>query len=229
MEIELANVEYVKNHLKEIYTRLRNQFGHRNWWPATTQEEVIIGAILTQSVSWSNTSKAISNLKAHGLLSLEAIHKADTSNITSLIKSTRFYNQKAKKLKCFTEFLFNKYKGSLEALFSRSLSVLRDELLRINGLGEETVDSILLYAGNKEIFVVDAYTKRIFSRLGIIEERLSYKESQDFIMKNLSYDATLYNDYHAQIVYLGHHYCKKSNPECIKCPLQQLCRYYNSN
>jgi len=219
----------VNIHLEDIYARLRRQFGHRHWWPATTQEEVIIGAILTQSVSWSNASKAISNLKAHGLLSLEAIHKADSSNITSLIKCTRFYNQKAKKLKCFTGFLFNKYKGSLEALFSRSLSILRDELLHINGLGEETVDSILLYAGNKEIFVVDAYTKRIFSRLGIIDEKTSYRECQKFFMTNLNRDAKLYNDYHAQIVHLGHHCCKKSNPECMKCPLRQLCRFYNSN
>ena len=216
-------------HLDDIYSRLRCQFGHRRWWPATTQGEIIIGAILTQSVSWRNASKAISNLKAHGLLSLEAVHQTDSNNIASLIKSTRFYNQKTKKLKYFTEFLFNRYKGNLEALFSRSLSVLRDELLQINGLGEETVDSILLYAGNKETFVVDAYTKRVFSRLGIIDENTSYRECQELFMANLNRDAKLYNDYHAQIVYLGHHYCKKRNPECTKCPLQQLCRFYNRN
>lgn len=216
-------------HLEDIYSRLLCQFGHRCWWPATTQGEIIIGAILTQSVSWRNASKAISNLKAHGLLSLEAIHKADTSNIASLIKSTRFYNQKAKKLKYFTEFLLAKYNGSLEVLFSNSLQALRDELLHINGLGEETVDSILLYAGNKEIFVVDTYTKRIFSRLGIVDENASYRECQDLFMANLNRDAKLYNDYHAQIVYLGHHYCKKRNPECTKCPLQNLCGFYNRN
>ena len=215
--------------IEEIYTRLRNEFGYRHWWPAATQEEVIIGAILTQSVSWKNVKKAISNLKENGLLTLKAIHEAASNDIAPLIKSTRFYNQKVKKLKSFTEFLFDRYQGSLDAMFSRSLADLRDELLSINGLGEETVDSILLYVGNKGVFVIDAYTKRVFSRLGIIDEKMSYKECQDFFMRNLDPDTKLYNDYHAQIIYLGHHYCKKSNPECMKCPLGQLCRFYNSD
>jgi len=214
---------------EEIYTRLRNEFGYRHWWPAATQEEVIIGAILTQSVSWKNVKKAIFNLKENGLLTLKAIHEAASNDIAPLIKPTRFYNQKVKKLKSFTEFLFDRYQGSLDAMFSRSLVDLRDELLSINGLGEETVDSILLYVGNKGVFVIDAYTKRVFSRLGIIDEKMSYKECQDFFMRNLDPDTKLYNDYHAQIVYLGHHYCKKSNPICIKCPLRPVCRFYNSN
>ncbi len=215
--------------IEEIYTRLRNEFGYRHWWPAATQEEVIIGAILTQSVSWKNVKKAISNLKENGLLTLKAIHEAASNDIAPLIKSTRFYNQKVKKLKNFTEFLFDRYQGSLDAMFSRSLADLRDELLSINGLGEETVDSILLYVGNKGVFVIDAYTKRVFSRLGIIDEKMSYKECQDFFMRNLDSDTKLYNDYHAQIVYLGHHYCKKNDPECGKCPLKQLCRFYNNS
>ena len=215
--------------IAEIYTRLRSEFGYRNWWPAATREEVIIGAILTQSVSWRNVRQAIANLKAGGLLTLKAIHEAPAGDIAPLIKPTRFYNQKVKKLKSFTEFLFGKYRGDLDAMFSRNLAELRDELLNINGLGEETVDSILLYVGNKEIFVVDAYTRRVFSRLGMIAEKASYRECQDFFMKNLSPDAGLYNDYHAQIVYLGHHYCKKNDPGCGKCPLRQLCRFYHDN
>ncbi len=156
---------------EHIYNLLHAEFGYGNWWPATTREEVIIGAILTQSVSWRNVKTAISNLEANGLLTLEAIHKGNPSHLASLIKSTRFYNQKVKKLLNFTELLFWKYSGSLDMMFSRKLMELRSELLNINGLGEETVDSILLYAGEKEIFVVDAYTKRIFSRLGIMGEK----------------------------------------------------------
>ncbi|MFC2006862.1 endonuclease III domain-containing protein [Chloroflexota bacterium] len=219
----------MNNSLEEIYVLLRNEFGYRNWWPADTREEVIIGAILTQNVSWRNVKKAIANLKASNLLSLDAIHNEDPHNITPLIKSTRFYNQKVQKLKNFTEFFFSKYRGSLCRLFENSLSDLRKELLSINGLGEETVDSILLYAGSKEIFVIDAYTKRIFSRIGIINEKILYKECQDFFMKNLDPDVKLYNDYHAQIVFLGHHLCRTINPECHNCPLRQLCKFYGNN
>jgi len=210
--------------LNEIYRQLFQAFGHRHWWPGESREEVIIGAILTQNVAWRNVSSAIENLRKHRLLTLADIHRANLELIASLIMSTRFFHQKARKLKNFTGFLFTNYSGSLDEMFARPTCELRKELLSINGLGEETADSILLYAGGKAVFVVDAYTKRIFSRMGITSEEMTYQEYQAFFMSALKPDAGLYNDYHAQIVYLGHHYCKAKNPACDKCPIRRLCR-----
>ena len=210
--------------LIEIYHKLLAAFGHRRWWPAQTRDEVIIGAILTQNVAWKNAKVAIDNLRRHNLLTLEAIHEASISEIATLIKPTRFYNQKAQKLKYFIDFLFYKYGGNLDALFSQDTGELRRELLDIKGLGEETADSILLYAGEKPVFVIDAYTKRIFSRLGLTGGEWSYRAYQQFFMERLVKDVKLYNDYHAQIVHLGHVYCKKHEPECTPCPLNKLCR-----
>lgn len=210
--------------LMDIYHKLLAAFGHRCWWPAQTRDEVLIGAILTQNVAWKNAKAAIDNLRKHNLLTLRAIHEAGISEIATLIKPTRFYNQKAQKLKYFIDFLFYKYSGNLDALFSQDTSELRRELLNIKGLGEETVDSILLYAGEKPVFVIDAYTKRIFSRLGLTDEKWSYHAYQQFFMERLVKDVKLYNDYHAQIVHLGHVYCKKHEPVCTACPLNNLCR-----
>jgi endonuclease-3 related protein len=210
--------------LIEIYHKLLAAFGHRRWWPAQTIDEVIIGAILTQNVAWKNATVAIDNLRKHNLLTLEVIHEASISEIATLIKPTRFYNQKAQKLKYFIDFLFYKYGGNLDVLFSQDTGELRRELLDIKGLGEETADSILLYAGEKPVFVIDAYTKRIFSRLGLTGGEWSYREYQQFFMERLVKDVKLYNDYHAQIVHLGHAYCKKHEPECMPCPLNKLCR-----
>lgn len=209
----------------DIYHRLLDAFGNRRWWPAQTREEVIIGAILTQNVAWKNAKTAIDNLRQHNLLTLKAIQKAGISEIATLIKPTRFYNQKAQKLKYFIEFLFYKYNGNLNALFSQDTNALRQELLDIRGLGEETVDSILLYAGKKPVFVIDAYTKRVFSRLGLTDERWSYRAYQQFFIGRLVKDVKLYNDYHAQIVHLGHVHCKKQKPECTECPLNNLCKF----
>ena len=209
----------------EVYRRLLAAFGHQRWWPGETGEEVIIGAILTQNVAWKNVETAIDNLRQHNLLALKAIHEADIAEIAVLIRPTRFYNQKAQKLKRLSGFLFDRYRSDLDAMFSEDVDQLRQELLGIGGLGEETVDSILLYAGNKAVFVVDAYTKRIFSRLGLTDERWSYRAYREFFMQSLDRDAELYNDYHAQIVHLGRLYCKKNGPECTRCPMSDLCRY----
>jgi len=215
----------MKNLLEEIYSRLLNEFGHRNWWPGETRDEVIIGAILTQNVSWQNVEKAISYLKQSGLLTLEAIHRTDTAEIASLIKPTRFYNMKARKLRNFSDWLFITYGGDLNLMFQCHTGKLRQEMLAIGGLGEETVDSILLYAGNRKVFVVDAYTARIFSRLGIAGKKWRYTDYQEFFIKHLDNDIALYNDYHAQIVRLGIQYCKKTTPECEKCPLNSICEF----
>ncbi len=215
----------MQHQLVEVYHKLLAAFGHQRWWPGETREEVIIGAILTQNVAWRNVETAIDNLRQHNLLTLKAINEADVSGIASLIRPTRFYNQKALKLKRLSDFLFDRYQGDLDAMFAEGVDRLRHELLNVGGLGEETVDSILLYAGNKAVFVVDAYTKRTFSRLGFTNEKWSYRAYQQFFMQHLDNEAELYNDYHAQIVRLGRAFCKKNVPECTPCPLSDLCLY----
>ena len=171
--------------------------------------EVIIGAILTQNVAWNNVKKAINNLKSECLLDADKLHVTDVNEIAPLIKSSRYYNQKSQKIKKFLDFLFSEYNGNLSIMAEEDTVILRAKLLKINGLGEETVDSILLYACNRPIFVVDAYTKRIFSRYGLFSEDSTYEEIQIFFMQNLPENIELFNDYHAQIVILGNSICKK--------------------
>lgn len=219
--------------LKQIYTSLQLKHGHRNWWPADTPFEMIIGAILTQSVSWKNVKIAISNLKDRDLIEPVKLHNIDIDKLAQLIRSSRFYNQKAKKIKTFLDFFFIEYEGDLSIMSKENPVLLRRKLLAIKGLGEETVDSILLYACNQPIFVVDAYTKRIFSRLGLINEKATYSAIQEFFMENLPRDVELYNDFHAQIVHLGHLICK-TTPDCNQCPIRIIdekikCRYYLEN
>ncbi len=217
-----------KDTLELIYKTLLNSFGHQNWWPGETADEIIIGAILTQSVSWKNVETAIEKLKQNNLCTIEQIHNANKEEIAPLIRSTLYYNQKAKKLKSFAEFLFSRYNGDLYRMFRAEIAELRMQLLEINGIGEETADSILLYAGNKCVFVIDAYTKRIFSRIGLFKPDWSYAKFQQFFMDNTVHDTELYKDYHAQNVYLGKHFCKRK-PLCNNCELNKVCNYYGIN
>ena len=216
-----------------IYKNLLSRFGHQGWWPGDSPFEVIIGAILTQSVSWVNVEKAIRNLKGEGILEPEKLYNKEISEIAPLIRSTRFYNEKAQKIKNFMNFLFDEYDGCLQKMSDEDTEILRQKLLGIKGLGEETADSILLYACNKPVFVVDAYTKRIFSRYGLIKEGAGYKEIQTFFLNNLPQDAGLYNDFHAQIVNLGKNICK-SSPDCTICQINLIntrtrCRFCIKN
>ncbi len=214
--------------LTQIYILLNKSFGNRDWWPADTRDEVIIGAILAQNVTWRNVQKAFDNLKTNNIYTLKDINDLNIIELATLLKPTRFYNQKANRLKTFTSWLYTSYDGSLDAMFSNTLGELRNQLLNIKGIGEETVDSILLYAGEKSIFVIDAYTRRIFSRLGITDERWSYAVHQLFFHDHLEHDLYLFNDYHAQIVHLGHYYCTKTSPRCNICPLIGLCSHANN-
>jgi len=213
----------MKQELLDIYDILRANFGHRNWWPAKTKDEIIIGAILTQSVSWSSVTKAIENLKNNGILTFRDIRHSALEHIAELIKPTRFYNQKTTKLMNFAKFFDSYYKYDHKIMFGQELYYLRKQLLGINGIGKETADSILLYAGNKPIFVCDAYTARILTRFGISEPDWKYDDYQKFIMDNLPLDVELFNDYHAQICHLGKNICKKK-PVCDLCPLLSECK-----
>ncbi len=209
--------------LTDIFNKLFDAFGPQYWWPAQNDFEVAIGAILTQSVSWKNVEKAIFNLKSADMLSIDGILEADDKNLAELIKSTRFYNQKAAKLKNFCRHIKNKYAGDIYMLFDNDVMTMRRELLTIKGLGPETVDSIILYSAKKPIFVVDAYTKRIFSRIGYFDENTDYKDMQDFFMEHLPEDTQLFNEYHALIVKLGKDYCLNKRPKCESCPLITIC------
>lgn len=204
-----------------IYERLFDAFGPRNWWPGETAFEVIIGAILTQNTAWANVEKAINNLKKHNLLNPKNLKEIPVDKLAELIRPAGYYKLKANRLKEFIEFLFSRYAGNLTKMFSRNIWELRNELLSVKGIGLETADSILLYAGKKPIFVVDAYTKRFLARHNIIDEKATYTQIQDLFMNNLPQDVQLYNEYHALIVQLGKQICK-SKPNCSICPLKEL-------
>jgi len=190
-----------------------------NWWPGDSALEIMIGAILTQNTNWNNVTKAIKRLKSKDLLNVKSLINIDEQYLGQLIKSCGYYNLKAKRLKNFIRFFSQKYNGSTELMFSKNLLTLRGELLTVNGIGSETADSILLYAGEKPIFVVDAYTRRIFQRHKYISSEDNYEYIQQYFMKNLPRDYQLYNEFHAQIVMLGKSYCKRKNPNCQDCPL----------
>ncbi len=210
--------------LIKIYEALRKKNGNLNWWPGKTQFEIIVGAILTQNTSWSNVEKAIANLKKEGLLDYNSILKIPANKLAGLIRPSGYYNQKAKKLKNFVNFIRENFDENISKMKKLDLRELRLKLLEINGIGNETADSIILYAFNKPIFVVDTYTNRVFTRIGLIKVGLTYCEVQKFFMDNLPSDYILYNDFHAQIVILGKHFCKKS-PVCSICPVIYICDY----
>lgn len=207
---------------KEIYELLTAYFGYQGWWPAETPFEVCVGAILTQNTNWTNVEKAIRALKEKGMLSPENIYQLQPTTLANLIKPCGFYNLKAKRLKNFINFLMENYEGNLEKMKIEDLDVLREKLLKVNGLGKETVDSILLYALEKPIFVIDAYTYRILNRHGIVPEEATYDEIQELFHSSLDRDVELYKEYHAQLVACGKSFCKKTKPLCAECPLKVL-------
>jgi len=210
-----------KSNVEDIYQKLFHHFGPQHWWPGETQCEVIVGAILTQNTNWQNVSKAIDNLKKAKVLTPEKLYSLPQEKLAKLIRPSGYFNIKAKRLKTFLDFLFKHYQGKLEKMFKRPLEELRQEILSVKGIGPETADSILLYAGGFPIFVVDAYTKRIFSRKKLFDEDADYHKMQEIFMQNLKKEVKLYNEYHALIVRLGKDFCKKTNPQCEVCPIRK--------
>lgn len=205
--------------LVRIYNILKTHFGFLNWWPGDTKFEVCIGAILTQSTSWRNVETAINNLKSQNLLTAAALYEADINFLAGLIRPALYYNQKAKKIKIFVDYFLTKYNGSFEKMLDVSVHRVRRELLALWGIGQETADSILLYALEKPVFVIDAYTRRILQRHGYQNALVAkYDELQTFLEATLPKDIVLYNDFHAQFVALGKNYCRKT-PLCANCPL----------
>jgi len=211
-----------RNILLKIYNSLYNYFGPLNWWPGDTPSEIMIGTILTQNTSWGNVEKAIDNLKKENLLEPRKLYRINREELAQLIKPSGYYNIKAQRLKNFVNLFVNDFEGSAEKMFSGDGRELRKKLLKVNGIGPETADSILLYAGEKPFFVVDAYTKRIFSRHKLISKDSTYRQIQEFFIKNLDRDVKLFNEFHAQIVMLGKTICTSRNPNCAKCPINFL-------
>lgn len=216
----------VAQQLLDIYSLLEATFGDLGWWPAQTRAEIMVGAILVQSVSWSNTVKALDNLRDRDLLDFHHLYLADHAVIEDCVKSSRFYKSKTKKLKAMSQHVVERYNNSLDAFLGQPMETLRNELLSIHGIGPETADAIVLYAAGLPSFVVDAYTKRIFSRLGLIDEGVGYTELRAWFMNHLPHNVRLYNQYHALLDGAGHAFCSAAKPKCNPCPLKGQCRFY---
>ncbi len=222
-----------------LYEILLDELGIQKWWPVDSSYhknhssdprfEVMVGAILTQNTAWSNVEKALTNLKIKKILEIEKISNIDLEHLREMIKPSGFFNQKAQRIKNLASHLHNNYHSDLNCFFDQELFIIRNELLSLNGIGPETADSILLYAGNFPIFVVDAYTKRICKRLPI-KAGDSYDEIQLFFQRELNkkYNTEkltqIYNELHALIVIFVKNYCKK-RPECCKCPIRKYCNF----
>lgn len=205
--------------LLEIYQRLYEFFGPQHWWPGETPFEVLVGAILVQNTAWSNVEKAICRLREEGLMCPRRLYALKDPELEEFIRPVGYYRIKARRLKNVLRYLVTRHNGSLEEMFALPMDQLRRELLEINGVGPETADSIILYAGNLPTFVVDAYTLRIFARHGWVEPETDYHSLKEFFESQLEHDATLYNEYHALLVRLGKDYCRKQ-PRCEGCPLE---------
>ena len=210
---------------QKVFEMLLESYDPQHWWPGETPFEVIVGAVLTQNTNWTNVEKAIASLKREDLLSPEQLRDIDETKLAELIRPSGYFNIKARRLKSFISFLFENFEGDLSRMFALELSSLRHKLLEVKGIGPETADSILLYAGNYPVFVVDAYTKRIFSRIRLIHEEHTYHQVQEFFMERLETDRQLFNEYHALIVRHAKDYCR-TKPLCDGCPLIDLpCRF----
>ena len=207
--------------LEEVYDRLFAAYGPQHWWPGETPFEVLVGAVLVQNTSWKNVAKAIDHLKQEDLLHPQALHDLPADELEQLIRPAGYFRLKARRLRNLLKLLVEGYDGSLEAMFATGLDGLREELLGVNGIGPETADSILLYAGGFPTFVVDAYTLRVFARHGWIDFDADYPTIKDHFESGLEKDAARYNEYHALLVRVGKLHCRK-RPKCEGCPLSDL-------
>lgn len=230
----------------KIYRLLLNRFGPQGWWPTTAigefapkyypdgkailseseKFEICVGAILTQNTAWSNVTKALTQLHQARLMSPRKIAKVPFAKLAKFIRSSGYFRQKAKKLKILASYLLKNYSGKVNLLFKKPMEEIRGELLELYGMGPETVDSILLYAGEMPIFVVDAYTRRIGNRVGLFQSE-DYAKVQSYFEKNLERSVPLFNEYHALLVALGKDFCR-TKPLCDSCPLNKICRFARS-
>ena len=215
--------ESLNEKLLDIYKRLFRRYGPQHWWPGDGAFEVIVGAILTQAASWHGVDKALANLKAQGLMSPKALRAVEQQELASIIRPSVYFNAKSQKLKAFVQHLWEHYDNDLEALLKRDTQQLRHELLSIYGIGEETADDIVLYAAGKPIFVIDAFTRRILDRLGLVPTRDTYGSYQAIFMDNLPHNTGLFNEYHALLDRHAAETCRKKGPSCGECCLLDIC------
>lgn len=202
-----------------IYRVLYAAFGPQGWWPGETPFEVMTGAILTQSTNWRNVEKAIANLRAARLLAPAAMRRASPERLAGLIRPAGYHRVKAGRLRHFLDHLAARHGGSVVRMLRAPAAALREELLAVKGIGPETADSILLYAAGRPAFVVDAYTRRIFSRHGMVGPAVAYEKLQQLFTRSLPADPRLFNEYHALLVRLGKEHCRSRSPRCADCPL----------
>lgn len=207
--------------LMEIYKRLYEYFGPQNWWPGESQFEIIVGAILTQNTNWKNVEKAIANLRAAGCLCPEKLNELSEGRLAEMIRPAGYFNIKARRLKNFMKWLFDNYDGKLSNIEGVSNDRLREELLSIKGVGPETADSIMLYAFERDVFVVDAYTARVMVRHHLIEPETDYEGLRGLFESNLEHNAGFFNEYHALLVRVGKEFCRPT-ARCEGCPLEEL-------
>ncbi|MFC1757346.1 endonuclease III domain-containing protein [Planctomycetota bacterium] len=205
----------------DVYERLAKHFGKQHWWPGETKFEIIVGAVLTQNTAWSNVELAIENLRDASALKFSAMHQLSSDELSELIRPAGYYNLKAKRLRNLLQFIDEEYDGAIDDMFSVGMMTLREQLLGVNGIGPETADSILLYAGEQPTFVVDAYTARMVKRHEWVDEEADYYAIKDYFESQLNSDTQLFNEYHALIVQLGKSFCKPK-PVCQECPLCDL-------
>jgi len=210
----------IRERLLWIFNTLLHSFGKRHWWPGETALEIIIGAVLTQNTSWKNVEKAIENLKRHDAVNVDRLYSMDKTELARIILPSGFYNIKSNRLKNLIDVIYNEYDSNILNLYSINVWHTREKLLAIKGIGKETADSIILYALNKPIFVIDAYTKRFLQNHRLYNGESDYDSLQRFFMENLPADTYLFNEFHALIVYLCQNFCKKI-PVCEGCPLRE--------
>lgn len=210
------------NAYTEAFRRLYDHFGAQDWWPGDSPLEIMVGAVLTQNTNWSNVRKAIANLKLEGLLSYQSLALLTAEEIAPYIRPAGYYNLKAGRLKNLLNMIDAAYAGDLAAFLDDDLQTARENLLAVKGIGPETADSILLYACEQPVFVVDMYTHRVFSRHNLVAEETDYHAIQDVFLTHLPQDKQLFNEFHALIVRVAGTFCKKNNPLCAACPLNGL-------
>ena len=205
-----------------IFSLLSEHYGQQPWWPADDEFEIMVGAILTQNTAWTNVEKALHSLKQKGLCNSHSLSAIDQQKLAEIIRPSGYFNQKSKRLINFSKWY--QQQGGFQKLKTKSLAVLRKELLELNGIGDETADDILLYAFDQPSFIIDAYTRRIFSRLGMLSENSTYLELQQMFKQNLNADVNLFQQYHALIVAHAKKHCLKK-PVCVNCPLLEHCNF----
>lgn len=204
--------------LRGMYDTLYQAFGPQQWWPGETRDEIIIGAILTQNTAWTNVERAIARLKSANSLTLVALRQMATDNLADLIRPAGTFRIKAKRLKAFVDWLHDSHEGDLDAMFACPSERLRESLLGVSGIGPETADAIMLYAGDVPTFVVDAYTKRVLRRHFVIDASTSHEQTKMLFENHLQRDAAMFGEYHALLVSLGKRFCR-SKAQCESCPL----------